>query len=325
MPAKTDHLLDRAISIVRDGPRRHREYLETQGEPFGHLWAFTPDERADLGRLQALLQTWLCRPGPERPLCIALFGPPGAGKSFAVGELLRAYKTHLPLKDRPAWAKDFRSFVFNLTQFEHAQELALALSKVPGRVDEGELPVVFFDEFDAPRGARELGWLPWFLAPMQDGEWVLEGQSQVLRRAIYVFAGGTCHSFQGFADRASKPGAEHDKATDFSSRLRGTLDIRGMDTGDHAALRRALILHHQLAAYNATWLGAPGNQPKTLDDDVIRWLLSGVSGYRHGARSLGALLDGCRVGPQTAVITMEMLPVGPMRAAHVVGETAAPL
>ncbi|MEX1366020.1 MAG: AAA family ATPase [Nannocystaceae bacterium] len=302
----TEEQLELGLKIVQDGPGEHHDALDKLGTRIGAMWVFG-DERDHVENLQKLIETWLARPGPERPLCVALFGPPGSGKSFAVKQILAAYAKRVEAKDRPLWAQAFRTFTLNLTQFEHGHELALALSKIPGRLARGELPVVFFDEFDAPRGARDLGWLPWFLAPMQDGEWMLDGETRVLRQAIYVFAGGTADTRQDFAkdgdDAEAIKAARLAKRNDFLSRLRGTLDICGPNA-EPKILRRALILRHQLESYNDTWLGARDFVRKTLSVDAVRWLLQ-VGTLEHGARSLGALLDGCIAKAETEELSQE--------------------
>ncbi len=67
----------------------------------------------------------------------------------------------------------------------------------------GKFPLVFWDEFDTSLAETPLGWLRYFLAPMQDGKFQ-EGQiSHPIGRAIFVFAGGTSSSM-----------AEFDKGTD---------------------------------------------------------------------------------------------------------------
>ena len=293
---------------------------------FGKLWAFDETEVKELKDLKTTLATWLTRPGPPRPLCLALFGPPGAGKSFAVKEILKQYSADT--KEPPNWAGAFRFFTINLTQIEDTHSLALALAEVPTLVGKGELPVVFFDEFDAPRGSRELGWLPWFLAPMEDGQWLLDGRTRTLRQAIYVFAGGTAHSFRAFeTPETTKEGEQpwsirYGKHLDFISRLRGTLDIRGPNHTVQRALRRAVILRHQLDLYNATWAGAKGFVAKRIDPMMVDTLLQ-VHAYRHGARSIGALLDGCRPLPTdeslaaVKLLTKEHFPQGLQRTAHV--------
>ncbi|KAH6855604.1 hypothetical protein B0I37DRAFT_58782 [Chaetomium sp. MPI-CAGE-AT-0009] len=74
----------------------------------------------------------------------------------------------------------------------------------------GKPPVVFIEGFDAdlstpnsdnkPQTER-LGWLKYFLAPMQDGAFIDGGHSRPLGRAIFVFIGGESGHIKGFLDR----------------------------------------------------------------------------------------------------------------------------
>ena len=58
---------------------------------------------------------------------------------------------------------------FNLSQFRDPVELTVAFHKIRDAVLKGKIPLAFFDEFDANLDVR-FGWLKYFLAPMQDGE-----------------------------------------------------------------------------------------------------------------------------------------------------------
>ena len=49
-------------------------------------------------------------------------------------------------------------------------------------------------------GKAPYGWLAWFLAPMQDGKFLHNGDIIPLRRAVYFFAGGTAATTQQFSD-----------------------------------------------------------------------------------------------------------------------------
>ena len=70
----------------------------------------------------------------------------------------------------------------------------------------GKLPLVFWDEFDTALEGQPLGWLRYFLAPMQDGAFQ-DGQiTHPIGRAIFVFAGGTAERMERSA-RASGPSA----------------------------------------------------------------------------------------------------------------------
>ncbi|KAL3252671.1 hypothetical protein ABHI18_009954 [Aspergillus niger] len=89
----------------------------------------------------------------------------------------------------------------------------------------GDIPLVFFKEFDSNFGDEKLGWLKYFLAPMQDGEFFDHGSRHPLGRAVFVFEQGTEH-FNGFPETDMNsslfPGA---KLPDFVSRPRGQIQI----------------------------------------------------------------------------------------------------
>ena len=63
------------------------------------------------------------------------------------------------------------------------------------------MPLVFWDEFDSAFDGDKLGWLRYFLAPMQDGVFQ-DGQSlHNIGRAIFVFAGGSHRTLDEFVEK----------------------------------------------------------------------------------------------------------------------------
>ncbi|MEW5803030.1 MAG: ATPase [bacterium] len=266
-----------AADIVRAGPE------ESLGDiPLERIGKWSSVDRTEIENIRSLctiMTEYVAQSRPLRPLSIAVFGPPGSGKSFAIKQVAKGL---MPGRLTP--------LEFNLSQFESHQELPFAFQSVRDCVLRHELPLVFWDEFDTPLSGSELGWLRYFLVPMQDGEFHNGGIPHPLGPAIFVFAGGTHSTMESFRETAQlNPAA---KGRDFLSRLRGFLNVLGPnpqgEQDEGFIIRRALLLRSLLST-KAGQLFDRGNVLH-IDEGVLQAFLL-IDSYRHGARSMECIID----------------------------------
>jgi hypothetical protein len=271
------HLIeDLAYQVVLRGIRK-----TLAGAPIGRFGALRTVDRREIESyrgIKNLVREYLARGRGAAPLSIAVFGPPGSGKSFGITQVATSIEP-----DR------VEKIEFNVAQFHGPDDLVHAFHRVRDIALMGKTPLVFFDEFDTLLAGQNLGWVRYFLAPMQDGRFDDRGASHPIGMAIFVFAGGTSTSYQEFCRRADEH--KQEKVPDFISRLRGHVDVLGpnpVGEGDRLfRLRRSLLLR-QIVERKARHL-IQGESAR-IDVGVVRAMIE-VPSYRHGARSMEAILD----------------------------------
>lgn len=245
---------------------------------FGALETLDRTEIESFRGIRNLIYEYLALPNPERPLSIAVFGPPGSGKSFGVAQVAKSLG-------------DVEKIEFNVSQFKDVDQLTAAFHTVRDAVVRGRVPLVFFDEFDASLNGQALAWLKHFLAPMQDGKFMDGESTHVIGCSIFVFAGGTKFTFAEFSDLKQSTFKEV-KGTDFVSRLRGFVDIRGTDRREvndsMFMIRRAVLLRSVLERKAKGLFDNLGLL--RMDEGVRRGFLH-CTAFRHGARSMEAIID----------------------------------
>ncbi len=310
---KLDHV---AEQIVLEGPE-----VALQGVPlgqFGDLLTVDRQEIESFRSIRSLVSEYCCQGLQKRPLSIAVFGSPGSGKSFGITEVA---KSLLP--------GQIEVREFNLSQLGSPNDLLAAFHQVRDIGLSGKMPLVFWDEFDTTLNDEPLGWLRYFLAPMQDGRF-LEGQiSHPLGRSIFVFAGGTASSMAEFGHGLITEAFRSVKGPDFASRLKGYVNILGPNPtrtiGDrpledpYFIIRRAILLR-SIFKRNASQLFdiRAGKEMLNIDRGVLRGLLQ-INQYHHGVRSIESIIATSRLAGKTT-FERSSLPAESQLDLHVDGQ-----
>ncbi len=292
-----------AEDIVRFG--KEKPLLGVPRLECGKYFTVDREEIERLNAVRNLILAYKENTTDTRPLSLAVFGPPGAGKSFAIKQLAEML-----------FGREPAVLEFNLSQFEDLESLHQAFHEVRDKSVQKSIPFVFWDEFDSSRGSAPLGWLREFLAPMQDAHFMSKGKKHPFGKCIFIFAGGIYPTFDEFnklaahQDASLAPAAQPSgrtgewfkeaKAPDFISRLRGYVNIKGPNPsqpkGDEVyVIRRALMLR-SLIERSHPGLIDPSTKEVDIHPNVLHAFLhvgDGLpgQGYRHGSRSMEAIVS----------------------------------
>jgi hypothetical protein len=291
---------------------------------FGKITTVDVNEIEDFRTIKQLLQAYLTNSATTKPLGIAVFGPPGAGKGFTVNNIIDI----LPESMKKLVKGDRHDC--NLTALRGPEDLAHYFQLARNSVLRGKVPMLFFDEFDCSVEQTKFFWLKHFLAPLQDGEFLENHIVHPIGRAIFIFAGGVYPKFKLFTDEmkknskavrdalknkdASSLHVPNFKGVDFLSRLHGHIDVaafspelseEGGPTEEMKSkfsrsqphividrcylMRRAFTLRSMLDLHQNK-IFTKGPKPRArIDRHIVKAMLA-TKTYFHGGRSMEAII-----------------------------------
>jgi hypothetical protein len=298
-------------NIVRHGKSRYRiievsdtetveEALRASKTPLaipylrmGDGLAFDSTEIKQTCDTNKLLRKYRNEPKGGKPTSICVFGQPGSGKSFLVKQLIGR------MKESGSTGLEPTLLTFNISQMNSSRELIDAWHRVRDLVLQEKLPFVFFDEFDCAYDTQRLGWLKYFISPMEDGTFIgARGHLHEIGKAIFIFGGGLFESMADFKDGKLAGGKERIddselrkcKQPDFVGRVRGFINVAGpnkrRDGGMLHYLRRATLLRTKLEKK----FGMGEGDFIEVDDNVLRALIKSEK-YHNNTRSMISIID----------------------------------
>jgi hypothetical protein len=247
------------------------------------------------------------------PLAIAVFGRPGSGKSSVVRQILGSV----------AGCRLERSLECNVAQWTSVEHLTRHLHRVRDYAmdarDDAKIPVVFFDEFDA-KFEGDVGWLKYFLMPLQDGLYMDKDDKFHIGRSIFVFAGGVSQDFAEFQSKFRS--LQSQKVTDFMGRLRAYINVPDLDLPDNGGdaesarvkIRRAVFLRSTLMRNMHDIFDH--NEFADVAPSVVMAIINAKK-YEHGLRSMEAIVQMSRVPKGARSFQPSALPPKTQLATHV--------
>lgn len=314
-PTPKDRALEVARDIIFEGINHAQERFHFPIVRFGTIKVIDRRTFEDYWEIQESIRFYLHAQSrqpnrKERPLSLAVFGAPGGGKSYGIKQLARTIGGRT-LENPPTEVNvaQFTSIRDLFQVFQHVRDVSLT----------GKVPLVFFDEFDAPTEDRAFGWLRYFLAPMQDGEFGSGPRRLRFGKAIFIFVGGVNHSFEMFNGRMHNRDFIEAKGPDFVSRLARHLDVLGIDErpDDDISylIRRAVFIRDKLLELHRAIIDVQTGKAG-IDPKVVNALL-GVPKFKHGMRSLEAIIQTSRVAPSNPYFHWGSLPPQEQLEMHV--------
>ena len=268
--APPDDSLPTALEIITVGDDVLRRKIVYS---VGKLLTCDPVFAEELIRLEERVKSHAQASG-DGVLSLAVFGGPGSGKSFAVGEVQQSI------------GGDLTEMAFNVSQFDSPQRLVNALTQVQAVSLRGQVPFVQWDEFDCVHEGNRGGWLSKFLMPMQDAEFWDGSIKRALGKCVFVFVGGTWGCKEELEDWMQGAGRDL-KGRDFQSRLDRILEVPPVDIAaeGEASVRGCPMLNRAIVIR----LALRDKKLGSINRNVAEFLLTAP--LEHGTRSLKTIID----------------------------------
>jgi len=289
-------------NIVRKGFSKINEDMGIPLLMYGKLKSIDRTEIEHLRNVYHIIDNYMNKSNIKEPISLCVFGTPGSGKSTSIREIITCMQKN-----------NVNFLEFNLSQMNDVKELHNAFHTIRDIGIQGNMPVVFWDEFDVSKTNDKFLWFKHFLAPIQDGKFFDGHAFRYIGRSIFVFAGGVFSSMDEFQNiktncNIGDPELKELKIPDFQSRIKGFIDVIGLNPDDcnikcnkgmHCSrrsylFRRAILLRDFLEKK----LELNQNDIIPIAQNILYAFLFAKE-YKYGSRSLKTIIDMCNIKPRS--------------------------
>ncbi len=255
---------------------------------FGRMVTVDPTVVEQAGAIKAAVKRYIQAPRNRRGLNLAVFGPPGTGKIFAIQEIIRS-----------AELEPIVRIEVDLSSLRDPTEIIPAFRSVQDAALRGSTALLCVEGFDAPLSGIPFGWLQHLVRVMRDGEFADDGARRPLGQCVLCFLGTQTFTQDELKRAIGKPNCGT-AVGEFLSIVDCCLDVPGINPswpGDRIyMLNRALLLRAILQ----------GQRRRV--DSLLQCALLTVPKYYAGARSLEAIVRAAGPNDVGGTITGDSLP-----------------
>ena len=239
--------------------------------------AVEPNEISGYQNFKTLVDQYAANRRRLTPLSIASFSTEGSPRKYGIETIVKK-----------AFEK-VRIFEIDLSLFTSEHDLMAVFQQARDVFVLGNLPLVFFNNFDAPQNGKPFTWIKSFISAQAHGEFKDNYGCHPLGRGVFVFKSEIYKNYENFKALRNSDDFIESKGPELIKYLDGSLDTYGVNPvagreDNTYVIRRAVLIHNLMKTRQVPQCDMD------ISDNYIRALLL-VPHYHYDAHSLKIMLS----------------------------------